>query len=41
VAAALVVLAMGAAYLAGLGLGMRHVPPSDHLQPAAARSLKP
>jgi Na+/H+-dicarboxylate symporter len=41
VAAALVALAMAAAYLAGLGLGMRHVAPSDLSPPATARSLKP
>jgi hypothetical protein len=41
VAAALVVLALASAYLAGLGLGLRHTPISETMSPAAARSLKP
>lgn len=40
-AAALVVLALASAYLAGLGLGLRASPISETMSPAAARSLKP
>lgn len=40
-AAALVVLAMATAYLAGLGLGMRQSPITAPMSPAAARNFKP